>query len=222
MRRPAAQKPRQRRHRATDHNQRAIIMRLFFATTAAAALLATPCMAQGADKADFSGFRLEALGGYDHVSGDGDGKGGAVYGLAAGYDAALGRARLGIEAEATESTIRQREAGGIVAGDRLRTDLGRDLYLGVRAGYVLSPSAMIYAKAGYTNARATARYISGTTSTKDSTNLDGFRAGAGVEVALSPRFYVKGEYRYSHYGDQNGLDVDADRHQLMAGVGVRF
>jgi outer membrane immunogenic protein len=33
---------------------------------------------------------------------------------------------------------------------------------------------------------------------------------------------VKGEYRYSNYGNQDGVDVDADRHQLMAGVGVRF
>lgn len=192
-------------------------MRSFFITAAAgAALLATPAFAQGADPQDFSGFRLEALGGYDHVSGDGDdGKGGFAWGAAGGYDAALGRVRLGIEGEVTDSTIRQRDVG-------VRSDIGRDLYLGARLGYVLSPRAMIYAKAGYTNARVTSRVTTGTTTVKDSTNLDGFRAGAGVEVAISPRFYVKGEYRYSHYGDQNGLDIDADRHQLMAGVGVRF
>jgi outer membrane immunogenic protein len=155
-------------------------MRFFFlAAAAAGAILASPSLAQDADKADFSGFRLEALGGYDHVSGDGDGRGGLVYGLAGGYDAALGQARLGVEAEATESAVSQRVAGGIVAGDRLRTDLGRDLYIGVRAGYVLSPATMIYAKAGYSNARVIATYISGTTSTTDATNLDGVRAGAG-------------------------------------------
>jgi outer membrane immunogenic protein len=191
-------------------------MRLFVITTAAsAALLTTPALAQDGDKADFSGFRLEALAGYNHISGDGDGKGGFTYGAAGGYDAALGRVRLGLEGEITDSTVRQRDVG-------FRSDLGRDLYLGARVGYVLSPRAMIYAKAGYTNARVTTRITTGPTTLKDSTNLDGFRAGAGVEVAINPRFYVKGEYRYSHYGDQKGLDIDADRHQLMAGVGVRF
>lgn len=199
-------------------------MRAFLITTAAAgaALLATPCTAQAAE--DFSGFRLEALGGYDHVSGgdDGDGKGGFVYGVAGGYDAALGRVRLGAEAEITDSTVRQRETIAGEGGGRFRSDLGRDLYLGVRAGYVLSPAAMIYAKAGYSNARMKTSFTSGAAITREAVNLDGFRAGAGIEVKIAPRFYVKGEYRYSHYGDQNGLEVDADRHQLIAGVGVRF
>ncbi len=199
-------------------------MRALLITTAAAtfALFATPCTAQAAE--DFSGFRLEALGGYDHVSGgdEGDGKGGFLYGVATGYDAALGRVRLGAEAELTDSTVRQRDTITGEGGGNFRTELGRDLYLGVRAGYVLSPAAMIYAKAGYTNARTTSSFTTGATTTRDAVNLDGFRAGAGVEVKIDPRFYVKGEYRYSHYGDQNGLEIDADRHQLMAGVGVRF
>lgn len=193
---------------------------LLLATVAGAAMITTPCAAQ--DKPDFSGFRLEALGGYDNLSGGGDGKDGFVYGVAAGYDAALGRARLGLEGEITDSTVRQRDADVLTAGDRLRTEAGRDFYVGVRAGYVVSPKLMAYAKAGYTNARVTSRYTSGAVTTREADNLDGFRLGAGLEYAISPRFFVKGEYRYSHYGDQNGKDIDADRHQVMAGVGVRF
>ncbi|MCC2979609.1 outer membrane protein [Sphingomonas sp. IC4-52] len=196
-------------------------MRLLLISTAAvAAMMTSPCAAQ--EKPDFSGFRLEALGGYDHLSGGGDGKDGFVYGAATGYDAALGRARLGLEGEITDSTVRQRDVDVLTAGDRLRADAGRDFYIGVRAGYVLSPKLMAYAKAGYTNARVKTRYTSGTVTTREAENLDGFRLGAGLEYAISPRFFVKGEYRYSHYGDQNGEEIDADRHQVMAGVGVRF
>jgi len=54
------------------------------------------------------------------------------------------------------------------------------------------------------------------------TNLDGFRVGAGLEYNISPTTYVKGEYRYSHYGDVDGYDIDLDRHQLVGGVGIRF
>lgn len=185
--------------------------RFLLVPAVAAAAFATPCAAQDVDTA-FSGFRLEALGGYDHVSGNGEGQDGFVYGGAVGYDAALGRARLGAEAEITGSTL----------GDDDLIKVGRDLYLGVRAGYVLSPAAMLYLKAGYTNARVTGSYTAGETTVRESVNLDGFRLGAGMEVALSPRFYVKGEYRYSHYGDQDDLSIDADRHQLLAGIGARF
>lgn len=195
------------------------------AASAAAALtvaVATPGHAQTADTADFSGFRLEALAGYDNLSAGGDGSDGFVYGIAAGYDAPVGRARLGVEAEIADATTDARARGVLVANDSLRAEAGRDLYLGVRAGYVLSPRAMLYAKAGYTNARLATTYVAGTATVRDARNLDGFRLGAGVEYALSRNVYAKAEYRYSHYGEQDGIALDADRHQLMAGVGVRF
>ena len=49
--------------------------------------------------------------------------------------------------------------------------------------------------------------------------------GAGVEYNLTPTAYIKGEYRYSHYGHINGIDnydPNVDRHQIMGGVGIRF
>ncbi|NWM24984.1 porin family protein, partial [Escherichia coli] len=45
--------------------------------------------------------------------------------------------------------------------------------------------------------------------------------GAGAEVKLTDKVYVKGEYRYSKYNDDNA-GIDAKRHQVLAGVGVRF
>ena len=52
--------------------------------------------------------------------------------------------------------------------------------------------------------------------------MEGFRVGAGAEFKLSNNMYLKGEYRYSNYGKIDGYDIDIDRHQVVAGVGIRF
>ena len=81
--------------------------------------VATPAFAQEASP--FTGFRLEAIGGYDKLkSGDRDDDGvdtgedegdesleGAVFGVGAGYDFDLGGVVAGVEAEFTESTGEQ-------------------------------------------------------------------------------------------------------------------
>ncbi|SEL63339.1 outer membrane immunogenic protein [Sphingomonas palmae] len=188
------------------------------------AVAALPAAAQ--TNAPFTGARIEALGGYDNLQDGGDGssegRDGFVYGVGLGYDVQAGGVVLGAEGEITDSTTRARSYNAITAGDRFSINAGRDLYLGGRVGYVISPRAMIYAKGGYTNARVESRYDAGTTTFRDHTNLDGFRVGAGLEYNITPTAYVKGEYRYSHYGDVDGYDIDADRHQLMGGVGIRF
>jgi outer membrane immunogenic protein len=71
-----------------------------------------------------------------------------------------------------------------------------------------------------------------TTDVETDLNLDGWRAGAGIEHKLGDNIYVKGEYRYSQYREgeveaPSGLesdrfDVDVDRHQVVFGVGARF
>ncbi|WP_298670507.1 porin family protein [uncultured Sphingomonas sp.] len=204
--------------------------KLVIATAAAAfgAALATPALAQSQEP--FSGPRVEVLAGWDHLNADGgnsDGRDGFTYGGAVGYDARIGGgAVVGIEGEIDGATTRARASGILNATDSFRLKAGRDLYVGGRLGYVVSPKAMIYAKAGYTNARFNARYFDGTsTYYQNSSNLGGYRLGAGVEYNLTPMAYVKGEYRYSHYGHVDGLsnfDPNVDRHQIVAGVGLRF
>lgn len=199
--------------------------KLVLATAAVAAgIAALPAAAQTA--APFTGPRVEALAGYDNLQdggdGDSEGRDGFLYGGAIGYDVQAGGVVLGAEAELTDSTSRARSYNAFTAGDRFSVNAGRDIYLGGRVGYVISPLAMIYAKAGYTNARIESRYTLGTAEIRDHTNLDGFRVGAGLEYNITPTTYVKGEYRYSHYGDVDGYDIDLDRHQLLGGVGIRF
>lgn len=205
-------------------------MRSLLLATAAATLgaaLATPAFAQ-TDRG-FTGPRVEALAGYDHVrdgsDGSSDGRDGLVYGGAIGYDTQTNGVVLGVEGEITGSTVKARTSGILVPADRLRVRAGRDLYIGGRIGYAVSPQALIYAKAGYTNARFNLRYFDGTTTFDDGRNMGGYRLGAGVEYKLTPTTYVKGEYRYSHYGHIDGIsgvDPDLDRHQILAGVGIRF
>lgn len=198
--------------------------KLFLAALTLGTAFATPALAQ--DRAPFTGLRVEGVAGYDSLSDghrqDSSSSDGLVYGGAVGYDRQVGGAVLGIEGEVTGSTTDTRTDNLVTAGDRLRVDAGRDVFVGARAGYVISPSTMVYAKAGYTNARVETRYDLGSAEVQDHENLDGYRVGAGLEQAIGANTYVKGEYRYSNYGAADRYGIDAHRHQLMAGVGMRF
>lgn len=199
-------------------------MRKFVLAALFAATAATPALAQ--DRAPFTGLRAEGIIGYDRIS-DGSGQDagssdGVLYGGQIGYDLQAGNLIVGVEGELSGSTTDTRADSLIVAGDRLTLDAGRDLYAGARIGAVLSPRAMVYGKVGYTNARLESEYRTGTTVTRDHANLDGFRLGAGMEYQLTPQFHLKGEYRYSNYSEIDGYDTDVDRHQVLAGIGVRF
>ena len=176
-------------------------MKKYVLAAALAAGLAAPAMAQ--DDAAFTGFRVEALVGYDNANVPTiKNPDGVVYGVGAGYDFALGGTVLGVEAEASDSTAKVNLGGGF------HVKAGRDLYVGGRAGVVVG-SGLLYAKAGYTNARITLTGVG-------SANGDGVRGGVGYEFALSGKMYGKVEYRYSNY------EAGLSRNQGIVGFGVRF
>lgn len=181
-------------------------MRMIYAAAVLAAASTTPAFAQNATAPTFSGAHVEAIAGYDSVNGAGDSTDGILYGIAGGYDFRSGGTVFGIEAEAAEST-----AGECVGTDCF--DASRDLYIGGRVGAVVSDSVLLYAKAGYTNARFDVA-VAGVT---DSGNLDGVRGGVGAEWAIrnSP-VAIRTEYRYSNY--EGGIS----RHQGLLGLGMRF
>jgi len=192
------------------------------AAALATALLASPAFAQDAA---FQGPRVELLAGYDIVEGDE----GLVYGIAAGYDVAVGQGTIGIEAEINDSTVRETATDFDVVGDELTIGAGRDIYVGGRLGFAAGPRTLIYAKAGYVNGAIDVRYDDGTTVDKARPTGDGYRVGAGIEQQLNvfgPKSYARVEYRYSNYGDIDyaGTSVAAniDRHQVLFGLGLRF
>lgn len=193
-------------------------MRITPITVLMAGAFATPAFAQTPPSQ--SGFHVEAIGGYDRASLIGENAGGIVYGLGAGYDFQSGNAVFGIEGEATDSTADECITALVVAGDSLCARMGRDFYIGGRAGALVGRNVLLYAKAGYTNARFTLAYDDGTSATvNDSSghgNLDGVRVGAGVQFGIGSNAFIRTEYRYSNY--ESGFD----RHQVVGAFGFRF
>jgi outer membrane immunogenic protein len=182
-----------------------------------AGMFGAPAMAQ--ERPAFSGVKVEGLLGYDRLKVPGDHSNGVLYGAGVGYDARMGNFVVGVEGEAAGSTADECATGVTNANDRLCAKLGRDLYVGGRLGAVVGNSTLLYAKAGYTNARLRLTYTDGLTGTGNfdvGSNKDGFRVGGGVEQAIGRNAFVKAEYRYSSYSD------NFDKHQVVAGVGFRF
>jgi len=222
-------------------------MRKFvLAAASLAALAATPALAQSApsDPAtpEFNGPRAGILLGYDRVQpgqiansniDDSNSADGLTYGGDVGYDIQSGRWVFGAEGEVTGSTSKvtnNPSAAGALGYGRVKA--GRDLYAGARIGYAVAPRTLLYAKGGYTNQRLDLVASDGATQTGQHFNLDGWRAGAGLEQKLGRNTYAKIEYRYSNYGNArleypsggntNNFSVDTDRHQAVVGVGFRF
>jgi len=208
----------------------------------AAVALALPAAAQ--ENPTFTGPRVEGLVGYDITkpgsSQDIDNAGdidqsmeGVSYGIGIGYDHAVGGAVLGIEGEYMGSSAKtDYDTAAFQTFGVSNIEAGDDLYVGVRAGVLATPRTLVYVKGGYTNASYNVLATDNLTNTDTDIDLDGWRVGGGVEYAISPSTYVKAEYRYSNYEkgeveapsglESDRFDIDADRHQVMLGLGVRF
>lgn len=220
--------------------------KFLFGALAGTALASTPAFAQDVAPAQpFSGIHVEGILGYDmsragssiddnsDVPNDQD-IDGLLYGVGAGYDFKVGNFVVGPEAEVTWSTAKTKFDDGDFEGFGIgNVKTNRDLYLGARVGYAVMPKTLVYVKGGYTNAKFDIRNASGTVTTNRDLDADGWRIGAGVEQAVTNNAFVKVEYRYSNYKrgevdfrddipDSNRFDLDLDRHQIVAGVGVRF
>lgn len=188
-----------------------------------------------------SGFRVEPRIGHDRVVTElnvkagtdsasvREGKSGVTYGGEAGYDLVVNTGTMlgiygGIEGSSVEQCIPS-------DGTRSCISPGRNLTVGVRGGYLLNPTTALYIKGGYSNGQIRIDYSDPQFSDDDfrlSDNLSGFHVGAGVQAGFGRNFYGKLEYVYTDY---NGYEVsdgsdkaslDFSRHQVVAGLGVRF
>ncbi|QNP45771.1 porin family protein [Sphingomonas sediminicola] len=174
--------------------------------------------------ADLAGPRVEAHVGWERVRVPGPErdfktkKADLLFGLGLGYDLALGK---GVNAGLEVNLERSRAEADIEeGGTRLNTEFKRDADVSARVGAVVAPGVLLYGKVGYANARVrqtlTVTGTAGTTTSKDTRDLSGVRAGAGVEMSIGQGVYAKAEYRFSDY------EKDVRRHQIVTGVGVRF
>ncbi|MEO0543111.1 MAG: outer membrane beta-barrel protein [Pseudomonadota bacterium] len=143
--------------------------------------------------------------------------------LTAGYDYATGNGLVfGVGANARLSTVATTlELGGLDAD--ITNDYGFDVF--ARAGYLVTPQTLAYALAGYSYQHFDIN-ATGAGSVFD-WGANGFVVGAGIETAISQRIHLKGEYRYSQYGEQDfgsgGLiEVLPSMHTVSLGVTYRL
>lgn len=207
------------------------------------AAFASPAFAQADDPftgpwiAGIAGFDMNKAGSSvdDDVNEDRDESvEGFMYGAALGYDYNMNGVIIGAEAELTDSEADTEYDDGFETFGLGALDAGRDIYVGARLGYAIRPATMIYAKAGYTNARFNYLGTDGDTDYDVNLDTDGYRVGAGVEQMFGANAFGRLEYRYSNYSeaeldfeadnvaDSDRFDIDSDRHQVVASVGWRF
>lgn len=224
-------------------------MKFVTAAVAAALLTSTPVLAQNftGPRAevrlglDVAGSKLaskyqETIGGVTETEefSDRGTSTGFAYGLGLGYDVAAGKNFVvGVEANLDFSDTKDC-VEEFYDWEDLCLKAGRDIELAVRAGAVVNPSTLVYAKVGYANGRIKMTGWDWWQEEKlsEGKNRDGLRIGAGVETALSSKLYLKVEYSYTDYKDwktsytqgtyRDEARLGLDRHKAQAALGVRF
>lgn len=161
-------------------------------------------MAPAAVAAPFEGPRIAVLAGLDRTdaapgAGASDG---AFYGGQIGYDLALDPVIIGVEADLGGSTATQ-------AVGAVRSEQGVFATAAVRVGAPIGERLLPFARVGY------AYHEVGRSGAADLSS-SGFTAGAGAEYGFGERLFLRGEYRYSDYGDR------LRGQQFLAGLGLRF
>lgn len=172
------------------------------ATVFTAALLGAASNA-AAQQPSFDGARVEAVGGYDQTD-SAPGRGaqdGALYGGRLGYDRDLGGFVLGAEGDLLLSDAASTEGA-------FSSQAQSYWSLALRAGLPLGDRILAFARGGIGSARID--------TSLGRANGTGFAVGGGLEARLGARPFLRGEYRYSDYGDR------LRGQQFTAGLGWRF
>jgi opacity protein-like surface antigen len=151
------------------------------------------------------------------------------YGLEAGVDGHFGNATIGGYVGAEKSEAKACEIDVIDTGDEGCIDADTNYYAGIRGGVQTGDLGLIYIKGGYSRGKFRGSYTDdfGDEIFSDKGSADGWHVGAGFELSVGRNAYLKGEYVHSWYNDvfndlEDPDEVQIRRHQLLAGVGIRF
>jgi len=139
-------------------------------------------------------------------------------GMFVGYDRQVAP-RIVVGAEASMDFSSDDDVQGSTALGRFSIDPRWSLDLTGRAGYLVDPRTLVYARGGYENARIEANAIVGGTRIAERENRDGWTVGAGIERQFVQNLSGRIEYRYSDLSDGDG---SYDRHRILAGLSYRF
>lgn len=138
-------------------------------------------------------------------------------GAFAGWQGQSGRFVYGAEADVNHS-----EVGGSngAVGGRTKVDGS----LRARAGVAVNDRVLVYGTAG--GAAANQRVYDG--AGRDTNTMLGYTVGAGADVKVTDRVFVRGEYRYTDYGSDTfntgsgDQEVDVSDNRVLLGLGVKF
>jgi len=109
---------------------------------------------------------------------------------------------------------------GLVYGGQVGYDVNN---VTARAGLLVSPESLLYARGGYSNARFSFSNPAG-----NSESRNGYTLGAGYERSLTDKISARIEYAYSNYGSDTlpgiggPVDINYRRHGITAGFNLRF
>lgn len=147
-----------------------------------------------------------------------DNKRSVTGGLFAGYDKTInGRFVLG--AEGGLDFASDNEVTTSAGGTSYSVDPKYSFDLTARAGYLVNPQTLIYARGGYTSARVRTTITDAAGVSSASNSQDGWVIGGGVERAIAQNASARLEYRYSKLSEGDGKD---HRHRVLAGLSYRF
>lgn len=145
------------------------------------------------------------------------------------HQSLTGGVYAGYDFQLNEHTVLGAEASfDLASDDKLRDNSSVGTYtlnpkysfdLTARAGYLVTPETLVYARGGYSNARATTTVMDTDLTSLTSGNLDGWLAGAGIERKLMDNVSARLEYRYSDLSEGDG---EYDRNRVLAGLTYRF
>lgn len=141
----------------------------------------------------------------------------AIWGALLGYDKKYGKFVVGGEAGLNFGTS-DKVTGG-TAATQVTMDPKRSIDLTARAGYLVMPQTLIYARGGYTNDRVRTTLASAGTTMTASEDRDGWLVGGGIERAITPKVSARVEYRYADLSNGHG---QYDRHQVLSGIVFHF
>ena len=171
----------------------------------------------GGNGTSFRGFRAEAQAGGDRFQALGRHNDKVGYGGAAGFDGQIGD-KIVIGPEFSYWHGDSQNCAGGVAGGTVCTKSFQEYGGAIRAGYLVTPQVLVYAKGGYVN-NEQRKFFTGTATEAGFYNhyhTDGYQVGGGVEYSLNNHFYVNAEYKLSDYDDHTL------RQRALLGAGVRF
>lgn len=218
-------------------------MRTLATTVAVLALTATAASANwtGCRVGAFGGAmatNTEVTGGFGPITGSIDGVGvqSIQGGIMAGCDYQAGSMVVGAFADyAMQDADWRAGISTPFGGGSIETNVGNQWALGVRAGYLVTPTTLLYGTAGYTEAKMDDIDVVLNGATVATLGIDdpaGWFVGAGMESMMSKNLRISLEYRYSAFDNQPvdftsvGLpittDLETDSHQFRVGLSFAF